>query len=519
MTVESDLNRFYGILDVCSARVGGPRRLVDCSARLAWPERGIYFFFEPDERRSGQNHEHRRVVRIGTHAVSAGSQTSLWRRLHQHRGNGKPGESAGGNHRASVFRRHAGGALSRSGRFAGEASATWGTGSSAAPEIVAREEPLERRVSEWLGALPFLWIEADDEPGADSVRAYVERNCIALVSQGVVFDPPSPEWLGRHAADDMIRSSGLWNVKHVGSDYDPAFLSVLSDLVEGRFTASPRPMSHASQIPQTGRMSADWTVPHSLALISCTKKKATRACRASELYAPSAFFSKAYELAGRVTQQTLILSAKHGLVRPSETLAPYEQTLAGASLADRRRWAELVFNQLREAPEYQASTTVVWFAGDSYRGELLPLVQRDGKACVVPMEGLAQGEQLAWLNERLSGLPLPVVRPAAAPSPREVSLASPARPKAIGPRGGAPTADDFRRVLGDQKARAVRGGKVVLSLSSGDLHRLVGGYPGNNHRMPVCCSVMRSEMRSGDQIVSEPPKGAGASLVISYKLG
>lgn len=61
-------------------------------------------------------------------------------------------------------------------------------------------------------------------------------------------------------------------------------------------------------------------------------------------------------------------------------------------------------------------------------------------------------------------------------------------------------------------------GLVAIEVSSGNLHRRVGGYPGNDHRMPVCCEVMRTAMRSDDIVVSEPPKGKGAALVIRYHL-
>jgi 5-methylcytosine-specific restriction protein A len=57
-----------------------------------------------------------------------------------------------------------------------------------------------------------------------------------------------------------------------------------------------------------------------------------------------------------------------------------------------------------------------------------------------------------------------------------------------------------------------------ITIKSGDLHRRVGGYPSHNHRMPVCCHVMRANMRSGDQILAAPPKGDGATLVIRYRL-
>ena len=61
-------------------------------------------------------------------------------------------------------------------------------------------------------------------------------------------------------------------------------------------------------------------------------------------------------------------------------------------------------------------------------------------------------------------------------------------------------------------------GKNFVDIKSGDLHRVVGGYPGYNHRMPICCNVMKKNMRYLDQILDEPPKGFGASLVIRYKL-
>ena len=79
-------------------------------------------------------------------------------------------------------------------------------------------------------------------------------------------------------------------------------------------------------------------------------------------------------------------------------------------------------------------------------------------------------------------------------------------------------ADIFRVELRRQLKAAERGGGKFLQVNSGKLHREVGGYPGPSHRMPVCCEVMRNEMTMGDQIISAPKKGNGASLTISYRL-
>ena len=80
------------------------------------------------------------------------------------------------------------------------------------------------------------------------------------------------------------------------------------------------------------------------------------------------------------------------------------------------------------------------------------------------------------------------------------------------------SSDDFATELRTLLSKAHDLGFAEVQLSAGGLHRRVGGYPGPDHRMPVCCSVMRKAMQPGDTIVGEPEKGAGASLCISYRL-
>jgi hypothetical protein len=43
---HDDLQRFYAILDRLEKTLEGARRLADCSGRMSWPRRGIYFFRE-----------------------------------------------------------------------------------------------------------------------------------------------------------------------------------------------------------------------------------------------------------------------------------------------------------------------------------------------------------------------------------------------------------------------------------------------------------------------------------------
>ncbi|ESS05764.1 MAG: hypothetical protein A07HB70_02245 [uncultured archaeon A07HB70] len=173
------LDRFYSLLDDLERQVGGKQRLKDCDGYMDWPDRGVYFFFASDEHRG--DGDHLRLTRVGTHAVSTGSGTTLWNRLRTHRGALSGTYEDGGNHRGSVFRERVGEALvERHGLH--DEYPEWGEGSSAGRDRRLAELELERRVSDYIRELPFLWVDVDDEPGPGSDRAYIERNAIALAS-------------------------------------------------------------------------------------------------------------------------------------------------------------------------------------------------------------------------------------------------------------------------------------------------------------------------------------------------
>ena len=225
------LRRFYAILDSLEQILGGPRRLSDCSGHLAWPERGVYFFREDGEIRAGSG-AGPRIVRVGTHALKRGSRTRLWTRLRSHKGRDRSGS---GNHRVSIFRGHVGNALrNREGFDCPDWDRRNRPPGTITREIRERERPLEEAVSRTIGAMPFLWLAVEDEPGPDSLRGTLERNAIALLSGygRPAPDPPSESWLGLHCARGKVRPSGLWNTNHVEDDYDPGFLDELARLVE-----------------------------------------------------------------------------------------------------------------------------------------------------------------------------------------------------------------------------------------------------------------------------------------------
>jgi hypothetical protein len=222
----ADLVRFYEILNTLEDKVGFPRKLADCSSRMDWPKRGVYFFFEDGEMRSDTG-SGPRVLRVGTHALTVGSGTTLWTRLSQHKGQVKTG---GGNHRGSIFRLIVGAALIRKHELS---CPTWGVGNSADKSVREGEVNFERKASKIVGNMRFLWLAIDDEPGPTSLRGYVEKNSIALLSNynKPPLDPASKAWLGHCSNRERVRGSGLWNQNHVDESYGPTFLDGLERLV------------------------------------------------------------------------------------------------------------------------------------------------------------------------------------------------------------------------------------------------------------------------------------------------
>lgn len=79
-----------------------------------------------------------------------------------------------------------------------------------------------------------------------------------------------------------------------------------------------------------------------------------------------------------------------------------------------------------------------------------------------------------------------------------------------------PTKNDFSLKLQELKSFSKLMGEPFLLVTSGALHKIVGGYDTANHRMANCCDAMYDAMKSGDEIIAAPPKGKGARLTIKY---
>lgn len=236
MARQDDLDRFYGLLDELAQRAADARKLKNCTGYMNWSDRGVYFFLEPGE--TSESTDQLRVNRVGTHAVSEGSSTSLWDRLKQHYGTGRGSSNHphGGAHRASVYQKRVGEAIIEKYDLHDDYpdwDKRWSSIDRERSEVRDEEYILERRVSTYIREQPFLWVNIDDEPSPYCDRAYLDQNAIALLSNfdEQPIDSRADGWLGRYNQSREIRESGLWNVNHVDERYDVDFLNLLEDAV------------------------------------------------------------------------------------------------------------------------------------------------------------------------------------------------------------------------------------------------------------------------------------------------
>lgn len=131
-------------------------------------------------------------------------------------------------------------------------------------------------------------------------------------------------------------------------------------------------------------------------LVGCVKSKLAIPAPAYQLYS-SPLFRGSRRWVEQTCDRWFILSALHGLVRPDDVLAPYDEELASASARTRREWSEKVLQQLQETLEDIQGIHVEIHAGSPYRdhGLITGLTSRQATISV-PSAGLSLGQQLAF---------------------------------------------------------------------------------------------------------------------------
>lgn len=137
-------------------------------------------------------------------------------------------------------------------------------------------------------------------------------------------------------------------------------------------------------------------------VVGCGKAKLDHAAPASDLYTGSLFrAARRYAEASKATWG--VLSAAHGLIRPTLIVRPYDQVLGlrGEALRSWARKAACQIEQVRDRE--QTSWLVPWgpvelLAGKRYVEPLASELDSLGIEWLAPLEGLGIGHRLQWLK-------------------------------------------------------------------------------------------------------------------------
>jgi len=124
-----------------------------------------------------------------------------------------------------------------------------------------------------------------------------------------------------------------------------------------------------------------------ITLIQCTKSKRDEPAEAKYLYDESAYYRKMRAYAEATGRDWYILSAKHGLVTPTETLKPYDDV--GLSEGQARAIAERIA---------QETNCVEIIAGKKYTNPLTPELERHGVDVIELCRGMGIGERMQKLQ-------------------------------------------------------------------------------------------------------------------------
>lgn len=154
-----------------------------------------------------------------------------------------------------------------------------------------------------------------------------------------------------------------------------------------------------------------------IVLVGCGKGKLVRPAKAKDLYTGQ-LFKKARAYAEKHGELWRILSAKYGLLDPEEVVEPYDETIAGKSVKDRRMWSVVVRNAINSSlliwvntnwdgiREWQCDPVkFVCLAGEPYLTFFDIGEKEIRKFCIIekPLEGMGIGKRLQWLSQESGG--------------------------------------------------------------------------------------------------------------------
>jgi len=270
--------------------------------------------------------------------------------------------------------------------------------------------------------------------------------------------------------------------------------------VKSKIESEKRP-----SLPEVSKLLEYLDPETTLFVVSCTKQKIWDEEPDAPPYVPARYayrgdtFMRAMRFFERHKIEArgfrwIILSAKYGFIEPWHPIGNYDVTFHDertGPISDDTLYSQVMYQERWGGVRLKDFRVICCFCSQTYMDKIIKSFRDTGAKII-------DGFRLEKVSVRKPVEPV-----------RKVSVMSRREP---------PKAIDFQMALQEFFSLAESRGEKYIDITSGELHRYVGGYPGPNHRMPVCCDVMRRMMQAGDKILYEPPKGKGATLKIRYYL-
>lgn len=142
-------------------------------------------------------------------------------------------------------------------------------------------------------------------------------------------------------------------------------------------------------------------VPSDALLISCVYEKGSRPAAARDLYRGS-LFERSRVYAEQQPGPWFILSGEHGLVRPTDWLAPYDTDLNDTSPTYRWAWGTWVVAKLERSLGGLDGLVVDIHAPMSYVEPILDLLINSGAELQTPLQDIPWDSWPDWYDRNMS---------------------------------------------------------------------------------------------------------------------
>ena len=133
-------------------------------------------------------------------------------------------------------------------------------------------------------------------------------------------------------------------------------------------------------------------------IIGCSGQKNKYSSKSEDLYC-SARFLAAKAIAKHIGSERRILSAKHGLIRNSEIVEPYDLSILELSPDDHIAWAKE--NAQRILKLTKDVDHIVYIGDELYFAEIKKILEKKRNNIFLPLGNVDKKNSVSWLNSWL----------------------------------------------------------------------------------------------------------------------